>query len=330
MRYAAIKVRKYQPTDVQDIGHIYFDTIHTINARDYTEDQINAWAPYRDNYEKWAKKLEKTQPIVATIGSKIVGFAEFEPNGHIDCFYVHHQFQSCGIGSTLINEIEKMALSWEINEIFAEVSITAKGFFTKMGFDTVKQQSVVVRGVELTNFVMKKELAVKIQPMQYKNISEVVEAFKKIGWNKESSLFERYIGDAENGLRKCWIARHNGKFAGYVTLAYESNYKKFMDDNIPEVVDLNVLPDFRRKGIGQKLLETAETEAFKHNNVVGIGVGLYGGEDGGYGQAQRLYVKNGYIPDGNGVTYNGVIATPDRNYQLDDDCILWMKKVEIS
>ncbi len=60
--------------------------------------------------------------------------------------------------------------------------------------------------------------------------------------------------------------------------------------------------------------------------MVGIGVGLYAGEDGGYGAAQRLYVKRGYIPDGKGVTYNYHPTTPGNNYSLDDDLILWFTK----
>ena len=75
-----VGIRKYNIKDVYDIAHLYFDTIHIINARDYTFEQINAWAPYRNNYEKWCEKLEKTQPLIAVIGSKIVGFAEFESN----------------------------------------------------------------------------------------------------------------------------------------------------------------------------------------------------------------------------------------------------------
>lgn len=169
-------------------------------------------------------------------------------------------------------------------------------------------------------------MLLNIISMQPENIPEIVVAFKKIGWTKESSLFERYLAEEKNGLRKCWIAKHNGDFAGYITLVYKSNYKHFVANNIPEIVDLNVLPNFRRQGIGQILLKTAELKAFKYSNTVGIGVGLYGGEDGGYGNAQRLYVKNGYIPDGKGVTYNGLIATPGRSYPIDDELILWMTK----
>lgn len=59
---------------------------------------------------------------------------------------------------------------------------------------------------------------------------------------------------------------------------------------------------------------------------VGIGVGLYGGSDGGFGQAQRLYIKRGYIPDGLGVTYDYKSVVPGKMVCLDDDLILWFTK----
>ena len=76
--------------------------------------------------------------------------------------------------------------------------------------------------------------------------------------------------------------------------------------------------------IGSKLMDVAE-RAVK-STFVGIGVGLYGGADGGYGHAQRLYVKRGYIPDGRGVSYNYAPVDPYANVVLDDDLVLWYTK----
>lgn len=92
------------------------------------------------------------------------------------------------------------------------------------------------------------------------------------------------------------MANVHNQFAGYVTLKWQSQYPSFKAENIPEIMDLNVLPAFRKMGIGSLLLDRAEKEAATRSKVVGIGVGLYAGADGGYGPAQRLYVKRGYIP----------------------------------
>lgn len=154
-----IEIRKYISQDASELANIYYHTIHNINIRDYSKEQVNAWAPASClELEGWERKWKKLSPIVATINNQIVGFAEFEDNGHIDCFYVHHQFQGKGVGSALIKEIDQRALQKNISKIFAEVSITAKTFFLKKGFQVTKKQIVTIRGVELRNFLMEKHL----------------------------------------------------------------------------------------------------------------------------------------------------------------------------
>ncbi|STX81498.1 N-acetyltransferase GCN5 [Legionella busanensis] len=101
-----IIIRQYIPNDAQDLTNIYYYTIHNINIQDYSEEQVNAWAPsFSLELTGWQKKWETIKPLVALINNKIVGFAEFEPDGHIDCFYVHHEYQGLGVGSSLMNEV---------------------------------------------------------------------------------------------------------------------------------------------------------------------------------------------------------------------------------
>lgn len=83
-----ITIRSYNETDAIALAAIYFNTIHNINSKDYSSEQINAWAPVSSlETEGWMRKWKKLQPIVATANGKIAGFAELEENGHIDCFY---------------------------------------------------------------------------------------------------------------------------------------------------------------------------------------------------------------------------------------------------
>ncbi|KTD53818.1 putative N-acetyltransferase YafP [Legionella santicrucis] len=150
-----IIIRQYIPDDAQHLANIYYHTIHHINVKDYSEDQVNAWAPDSSlDLTGWEKKWETITPLVALMDNKIVGFAEFELNGHIDCFYVHHEYQGFGIGSSLMNEVFNKANELNLKRVFAEVSITAKPFFESKGFKVVKQQNVEIRGVKLTNFIM--------------------------------------------------------------------------------------------------------------------------------------------------------------------------------
>lgn len=169
-----------------------------------------------------------------------------------------------------------------------------------------------------------KSQSIEIKPFSKHHIPEIVSSFDAHLWPKPIETFETYWNEQEKGERLIWLAYYENLFAGYITLKFESYYKPFLDKNIPEIMDLNVLPPFRNKGIGAILLDHAENEAFKKSNIIGLGVGLY--KD--YGSAQKIYVKRGYIPDGLGVTYNYLPIIPGSNVCLDDDLILWFIKKE--
>jgi len=154
-----ISIRDYKPEDVQFLASIYYNTIHQINIQHYTEEQVNVWAPTSSlETEGWAKKFTRTKPIIAIVDDEIVGFAEFEPNGHIDCLYCHHKWIGKGAGSALMKEIFKRAKNDHIHHIFSEVSITAKPFFEKHGFRVVTEQTIVRKAIELTNFKMERTI----------------------------------------------------------------------------------------------------------------------------------------------------------------------------
>lgn len=155
----SVTARDYHPDDVQDLANIYFNTVHKVNIQHYTQEQVNIWAPPTSlETEEWARKFLRTKPIIAVVGDKVVGFAEFEPNGHIDCFYCHHEWIGKGVGSTLMNEILTRAKNYNIDRIFSEVSITARPFFEKQGFVTLSERKIVRKGIELTNYKMERKI----------------------------------------------------------------------------------------------------------------------------------------------------------------------------
>lgn len=156
-----IKIRSYREEDAEELAKIYYNTIHNINCQDYTKEQLDVWAPQTAlEVEGWKKKFKNTEPLVAIVDEKIVGFAEFERNGHIDCFYCHHAWIGRGIGSFLLKAIYRKALEYNLDKIFAEVSITAKPFFEKHGFRTICKQEIEKNGIKLTNFKMEKWIKV--------------------------------------------------------------------------------------------------------------------------------------------------------------------------
>lgn len=165
-------------------------------------------------------------------------------------------------------------------------------------------------------------MEIEIRYLEQQDIPIIVSAFTQIGWSKPASLFQNYLKDHEDKTRFVWVAFDGSQFMGYVTLNLKSEYIYFRGLNIPEINDLNVLPQSRKNGVGSALLDVAEVQAKKINETVGIGVGL----NPDYGDAQRLYVKRGYVPDGKGVSYLYEPVVWEKEYRVDDDLVLWFLK----
>ena len=125
-------------------------------------------------------------------------------------------------------------------------------------------------------------------------------AFKKQGWNKPPSQYRKYVEYQKRGTRDVIIAELASKFAGYLTIGWKSDYEYFSVKNIPEIIDFNVLEKYQRLGIGTKLMDEAEKRVKEVSEYCGIGFGV----TKNYGAAQILYIKRGYIPDGNGLIKN--------------------------
>lgn len=152
-------VREYQAVDADVLRQLFYDTIHTINLRDYSPDQVDAWAPRDFDRQRWADSLLAKMTFVAEREAAVVGFGELEPSGHIDRFYCHADCQGQGVGSLLLNQLESKARTLGLPRVYTEASITAQPFFERRGFITVREQEVECRGVRMTNYVMTKELS---------------------------------------------------------------------------------------------------------------------------------------------------------------------------
>ena len=161
-----------------------------------------------------------------------------------------------------------------------------------------------------------------IRPLERKDIPEIAEAFRQLGWNKPASQYERYLGQQELGVRDVYVAFVDGQFAGYLTICWESSYRPFLVHSIPEIVDFNVLPKLRRMGVGTQLMDKAEQEIARVSLVAGIGVGM----TSDYGAAQRLYIRRGYIPDGRGLHWRDHYVDYREEIVIDDDLALYLTK----
>lgn len=148
-----MKLRAYRSEDCPELAHLFYETVHTVNAKDYTQEQLNAWAAGNVDLNVWNASFLVHHTIVAEMDGKIVGFGDMDESGYLDRLYVHKDFQHRGVATAICDALEKSSAATEFT---THASVTARPLFEGRGYAVVKQQQVERRGVRLTNFVMRK------------------------------------------------------------------------------------------------------------------------------------------------------------------------------
>lgn len=146
-------IREYKPADCEQLAELFYNTVHSINAKDYAEEQLDVWATGRVDLQEWNLSFLKHKTIVAIENDEIVGFGDIDASGYLDRLFVHKDYQRMGIASAICNELEN---SVKGKSITTHASITAKPFFQQRGYRVVKEQKVIRQGIALTNYVMEK------------------------------------------------------------------------------------------------------------------------------------------------------------------------------
>jgi putative acetyltransferase len=140
---------------------LFYETVHSVNKKDYTREQLDAWAPKEEEALKlntWKDSLSRNLTYVAEIKGEIVGFSDMTQEGYLDRLFIHKDFQRQGIAAALVNTLEVEARRLGLIEIETEASITAKPFFERVGYRVVQPQVIQRKGVQLINFRMVKVL----------------------------------------------------------------------------------------------------------------------------------------------------------------------------
>ncbi|MBX5325554.1 GNAT family N-acetyltransferase [Streptococcus cristatus] len=160
-----------------------------------------------------------------------------------------------------------------------------------------------------------------IRKMQTSDVKELSQGFINQGWPGREEILIRYFKEQESGEREVLIADLTSAVAGYITILPDAKQGPFAGMG-PELSDFNVFEPFQNQGIGNLLMEEAEKRVKLISDKVTLGVGLHSG----YGPAQRLYIKRGYIPDGSGVWYRNHRPTMDATCEDIGDLVLYLSK----
>jgi len=158
--HTSIHVRPYRQRDTASLAHLFTETVHAINANDYSPEQLAAWAPQPPDIGRWHERLNGLIVFVAEENdSEIVGFSTLNPSGYLDHLYIHKNFQRRGIAAALYQRLEQEALSRALPRIFTEGSETARSFFENVGFRMIAPQTIEHGGISFTNYCMEKFLS---------------------------------------------------------------------------------------------------------------------------------------------------------------------------
>lgn len=163
---------------------------------------------------------------------------------------------------------------------------------------------------------------IKIRDMQKEDARTITDEEIAQGWDASIDKYQMRLADQAEGRAVVLVAEYQGNIAGYINIYPDAKEGPFAGLGYPEIVDFGVLEKYRKHGIGSKLMDIAEQIASKYADEVYLGVGLHSG----YGSAQRMYVKRGYVPDGSGVWYQDQVCGHYEPCCNDDDLVLYFSK----
>jgi putative acetyltransferase len=153
-----IELREFRPGDAPALRAVFESAIHGVAIRHYTPQQVDAWAPREHDAADWAEHMQDLAPFVAERDGEIVAYADVQPDGYIDHFFVSAAAGGQGVGGALMRRLMARADELGLSELTSNVSLTAQPFFAHFGFEIVEHRVVDMDGVELRNAAMRKAL----------------------------------------------------------------------------------------------------------------------------------------------------------------------------
>lgn len=162
--------------------------------------------------------------------------------------------------------------------------------------------------------------SVVVRPMCLQDIPVLEACLASQGWPSREQTYRWRLEQAEQGALIALTAQVDGEIAGHICLYPRKDAGPFQ--GAAYIEDLLVFERYQHKGAATLMMDAAEMIARRFGSAVTLGVGLHSG----YGRAQRMYARRGYVPDGSGVWY-GDAAAPAYETVCNDDClILYLKK----
>lgn len=153
-----MNIRVYRTADCPMLLQLFYDTVHTVNARDYSPEQLAVWVTGNVDAAAWDRSFLQHHTLVAEEAGQVLGFGDMDADGYLDRLYVHRDFQRRGVASAIVLQLEEYAGARGVTRFTTYASITALPFFERHGYMVLQSNEVIRSGVSLTNYWMEKQV----------------------------------------------------------------------------------------------------------------------------------------------------------------------------
>lgn len=154
-----MRIREFATGEEAALHAVYVSALRDIASHDYTAEQIAAWESAAQDPDLWQHKIQAICPFVVDIAGRPVAYADLQPDGYIDHFFVAGPHARTGVGSLLMSHIQRTARQRGITRLTSDVSRTAQPFYARFGFVVVEHRTPVLAGVAVPNALMACDLA---------------------------------------------------------------------------------------------------------------------------------------------------------------------------
>lgn len=134
----AMFLRAYKRDDKRAVQQVFYDSVHGMAGAHFTSSQVAEWAKAVAERELW-NDLDECFTYVVEANKQVIGFASMNANGVLEWLYVHPEHQSRGVATALIRQMERVARKNGFAAIAAAVSLNARIFFERIGFEPTEQ-----------------------------------------------------------------------------------------------------------------------------------------------------------------------------------------------
>jgi putative acetyltransferase len=153
-----VHLRDYAPADADPTLAVFRRAVRVTAARDYTPEQVAAWAPDDLDPRAWAERRAAARTRVAVLDDAVVGFTDVDAGGYVDMLFVDPAAGGRGVATALLAWAVATARADGADALTVHASVTARPFFARHGFVVEAEQHPVRRGVTLTNYRMRRDL----------------------------------------------------------------------------------------------------------------------------------------------------------------------------